>query len=1180
MSELSEREQLEQAIVHLESQRAALGDAAVNAAQAGLHEKLAALEETGSAGGGERKLVTILFADLAGFTAMSEKMDPEEVRAIANACFTTLEPIIEKYGGTIDKFIGDEIMALFGAPLAHENDPERALRAALEMRQALERLNENRDLDLGLHFGVNTGLVFAGEVGAQKSRDYSVVGDAVNLAARLQDASGRDEIFVGLSTFRAAAPLFLFEELAPMTLKGIAAPVTIYRLLDLKASPSRTRGLEAVGISSPLVGRLEEMRLINDRLARLKDGEGSIITVTGEAGVGKSRLLAEIRKENASSAQEGDLTWLEGKTSTHGQTISYLPFQEIIATFAGIAEGDDEATALSKLDASVNNLFSAGAGEILPYIATLLALEPEDDTLDEGVATDSEVVQRRVFLAVRRLFERLATEKPLVLEFEDLHWLDDSSARLLEHILPLVERVPVAIIGVSRPAEVEGITPLWQLAAEPYPGRSITLRLEPLTEAEGRRLVTNLLAIRDLPPELQEAIVHRSEGNSLYIEEIVRTLIDSDVIVHDPQSGEWRTRSQIRSFTLPETIQGVIMARVDRLDEGLKAVIGAAAVIGRSFLFPVLAAVVDMGREQLRQRLDELQEAAFVRRRQNTVEAEYTFHHVLVQEAVYENMLRQTRRDMHGRVGDTIEALYADRLDEFYGILAYHFARAEQWPKAQHYLLQAADQEGRMAADAEALAHYRQALEANARMVGETWSPLQRAQLSRKMGEAFFRRGESAKAYEYLNQALTILSRPLPDPSGARRRALAGQVGWQVSFRLGPGRWLSRSAHIDPEEIIEIGRIYERLMGITLMLDPELSALVLLTSLNFAERYQYVPGMIVGYAMLGVFGDLAGQRKLTDFYGRKALRLTDDTSEPGGTSVALTAWALHQNITGDMEEVIKYAQQAVDVQQDRPLWNILGADFTTLCFADAYVHLGDFAAALSYGEKLRRTGEDSGDKSAWSLGLSRRGYALQGLGRIDEAVESEIQAMEIALSRPDYQTYVDSGGALGACYLRQGKLEEALEIFETCEQVSLEHGIDRSPITTRYKNGRLEAWLMLAERSEGAERAGWLARAEAEKDAVLKHGQKNYVPGLPETMMLRGTLAWLLGDESGAQEWWEGSRAMAEEMKLKFDLARTLLETGRRLDDRGSLQRAIALFEKTGSQWELQEARRIVAESV
>ena len=326
---MSTLEQIKRTIEQLENQRAVLGDEAIDAALQGLHQKLAEMEEpSGQAKAetvdpsllAERKLVTIMFADISGFTALAERLDPEAVRDLTNQCFDQLVPVVEKYGGTVDKFIGDEIMALFGAPLAHENDPERALRAALEMLSALQHFNQTQKTDLGIHFGINTGRVIAGGIGTSGKQEYSVMGDAVNLASRLEELSERGEILVGADTYRQTAPLFRFQPLEPVLVKGKAKAQSIYRLLGRKSTPGRVRGLETRGISSPLVGREAEFNAIQKRFSALSKGQGGVLTLTGEAGVGKSRLMAETH----TLVDNNPLQWLEGRSLSFSQSISYI----------------------------------------------------------------------------------------------------------------------------------------------------------------------------------------------------------------------------------------------------------------------------------------------------------------------------------------------------------------------------------------------------------------------------------------------------------------------------------------------------------------------------------------------------------------------------------------------------------------------------------------------------------------------------------------------------------------------------------------------------------------------------------------------------------------------------------------------------------------------------------------
>ncbi|MFN2509590.1 MAG: adenylate/guanylate cyclase domain-containing protein, partial [Chthoniobacterales bacterium] len=447
MSDIGEEARnLSAAIAGLEAQRGALGDAVVDPALATLRQQLSRLEaQSDAAASDERKTVTILFVDISGFTALSEKLDAEKVRDLINECFECLVPVVKKYDGTVDKFIGDEIMALFGAPVAHEDDPERALRAALEMMQAIGAFNRAHQTELGLHIGINTGPVVAGSVGASGRRDYSVMGDAVNLAARLEDASATGEIFVGPSTYRRTAKLFDFEHLPPLNLKGKEAPVEIYRLIGVKEAPERTRGIE--GFRSPLVGREDELAEIRSAFAELTTGRGAVLSIQGEAGLGKSRLIAECR------TLFGHLFWAEGRALSYTSGMSDWLAREILLGLIGARADSGPAKVASALSVSVEKTFGSRADEVYPYLAKMLELPLQAQAEERVKFLSAEALRNRVVETFGEYVRDRAAEGAVVLVWEDLHWCDPSSLQVLEQLAALVHEVPLLLLCATRPEE-------------------------------------------------------------------------------------------------------------------------------------------------------------------------------------------------------------------------------------------------------------------------------------------------------------------------------------------------------------------------------------------------------------------------------------------------------------------------------------------------------------------------------------------------------------------------------------------------------------------------------------------------------------------------------------------------------------------------------------------------------
>lgn len=590
---MTERQDIERTITTLEAQRVTLGEPLVETCLAALRQQLAELERP-LALKGERKQVTVMFADISGFTAMSEKLDPEEVRSMINACFERLGAVIDQYGGHIDKFIGDEIMALFGAPVAHENDPERALRAALDMMSALEAFNAEHAAmipkPLKLHFGINSGLVIAGGIGTRQRQDYSVMGDTVNLAARLEDLSEAGEILVGEDTYRLTASLFQFETRQPVRVKGKEKPVQVYRVEQAKAGASQMRGIE--GLYSPMVGREQEFTRAKELLAHFHHGQGGVLSVIGDAGLGKSRLILELDEYCRETAQAN---WAEGHALSYGESASYLVARDTLRNLLGLAPDAAPVEADSVLRAEVERLFPAQAGQIFPFLAYLLDVPLDEESAQRLKYLEGEMLHQRMFQATQQFLLTQAKQKPLVLVWDDLHWGDPSSLALLESLLPLTQQAPLLLVMIYRPVRDGRVWAFHQRVNQRLGDTHQVIELAPLTYEESSQLLDNLLGHSDLPAKIRQLILKKAEGNPFYIEEVIRSLLDSGRLVRSAEGLSWQASAGLEDVSLPDTLQGVIMARIDRLDPESKRTLQVASVIGRNFPFRLLAQVV--GRE-------------------------------------------------------------------------------------------------------------------------------------------------------------------------------------------------------------------------------------------------------------------------------------------------------------------------------------------------------------------------------------------------------------------------------------------------------------------------------------------------------------------------------------------------------------------------------------------------------
>jgi class 3 adenylate cyclase/tetratricopeptide (TPR) repeat protein len=1179
---MNEREELERAVKKLETQRDDLGDAAVDAALAGIYQRISFLDQSErgietekalSDHGRQRRVVTILFCDVAGSTALAEGMDPETWTEIMNATFEHLIEPVERYGGTVARLMGDAILAFFGAPTAHEDDPQRAVLAGLGIIENIAPLREILHKEKGLNFnvrvGINTGLVVVGDVGSKVTGEYTAMGDAVNVAARMEQTAAPGSVQIAHETYTLVAPVFECKSLGGIAVKGKREPVLAYRVLGKKAEPGSLRGLSVQGISSPLVGREDELGLARRAVDHLIAGQGGILAILGEAGIGKSRLLAELH--NSPATGESQATWLEGQTLSYGQTTSYWPFQEILRSYAGISDEDHEKAALGKLEASIKPLFPGEIAEILPYLASLLSITLSGEYAKRVKYLDGEALGRQIYRAFRLFFQRLAEQQPVILVFDDLHWVDASSAGLLEHLMPLTERVPLLLCGISRPEAESPAARLLEIAKEQFANQLTLIELSPLSLTNSRRLVSNLIEIDNLPEQTQQMMLEKSDGNPFYMEEIVRNLIEHGALVQDTASGRWQATQQIEKVTVPDTIQGLLIARIDRLDEDLKRVVRSAAVIGRAFLYRVLNAVLANERN-LEHQLDQLQRVELIQEKKRIPELEYIFKHALAQEVAYDSLLLQERREVHAQVGAAIERLYADRLDEFYSMLAYHYSAAMQWDHAQEYLFKAGDQAGRLAADAEALALYRQAMEAYARVRGEDWQPLERAQLDRKIGEAFYRLGNFSQARIYLTRSLALLGEVFPDSKWGTRLAIFQALLIQFFHRLFPSyfvRPLSDFSNPEAEELTKAAFALGWIEGVS---DVERLFLISIRMLNANERRGFAYGSTYLASTLSTAFDLMGWYSLVNRYARLATQYSRyaDPQRP----ILQVDWsrAFHYNIHSDYKKSIEHARSVIEIARSTGDLRMYGSGLDLTAWAQLFQ--GKLNESLEINLEMIKVAEEGSDQQVLSWGLMGLGVTLRRLGQIDEAISKLEQAIEVSKQVPDYHSLVAASAWLGRCLIIKGEITKALTLLEANREVLSAQGLVLEiPI---LGNGLSEAYLASAERATGKERQAWIKKTKRSCQDTLK-ASKRYRPPLMDALLLQGRLKWLQGNRTAAEKWWE--RALEESQQTCDPYAEGIvhLELGHRLGEREHLLRAESLLEKVGAEYDLAITRKALA---
>lgn len=745
----------------------------------------------------ERRHVSVMFADVSGFTAISRTMDPEDVTDLMNACFAILERVVIDHGGHVDKYIGDCVMALFGAPSAIEDAPRQAVNASICILERIAEFARQRGISdlVDVHVGINTGLVVYGDVGGDASRDTTAMGDTVNIASRLRDASGVQCIYVGAQTRHETVNDFQYRPVHGLRLKGVSGRYDAWEVLSRQPRLHRAIAGEFRPESlSPLVGREAAFLQLERAVGQLFSGRGGIVAITGEAGLGKSRLLLEMRR----SPPMANACCMEGRAFRIDDSPGLQAFADMLRSWAGLA-GYEAKDARERMNAALREAVGDRTPELYPFLATMAGLPMLSMDILRVEGIDSEGMQRLITHSVRELLERLSGRAPLLLMFDDLHWADQSTLDLLLRILDLVQRHPVLFAVAFRPDPDLPSAAFLAAVRERHAGFLTEIQLEPLDAKASGALLRDRIRFDDRPDQTRRTILSHAEGNPFFMEEIIRSFIDTGAIRET--SGGLRVTKHLSDVQVPGTVQELMMERVDRLRAVVRDVLQWAAVVGRTFSVKILEAV--SGREGLLdEALSELSRRCFLVPLAAGAGGEYAFQHALAHETVYETILRRRRREMHLAVGSSIETVYAGRLHEHYASLAYHFCRAEEWNKASFYLLKAGDEAARSAASSEALRYFAEAAIIHDRLHGERSKPAERAAIEKKIGLACLARGDLPQALDHIDRALALLGYSTPDT----RPQMLWRVGTDllaIGWHLSVGRRVT-SRREPPARIVEI----------------------------------------------------------------------------------------------------------------------------------------------------------------------------------------------------------------------------------------------------------------------------------------------------------------------------------------------------------------------------------------
>jgi len=919
---------------------------------------------------GERKQVTVLFADVKGFTSISEKLDPEDVQTLVSECLVFFTEEIHRYEGTIAQFLGDGVMALFGAPIAHEDAPQRALYAALAIRERLREYSEKlkkQGIDFNMRIGLNTGLVVVGKIGDDLTMEYTAMGDTVNLASRMESTAQPGTIQVSENTHRLTEGYFDFKPLGEIEVKGKKEPVKAYQLLGVGRVRTRMGVSEMRGLT-PFVGRQKELDQLVECYGRAQRGQGQVVGMVGEPGVGKSRLLLQLK----SVLPKGEYSYLEGECLHYGEAMAYLPIVNALRSYFGMEEGEPQLLSQKKLQQRIAQL-DERLMTMLPPLQELLSLKVEDA---EFLKLEPQQKRVRIFEAIWSLIIRESQNRLVVLAMEDLHWIDKASEEFLSYLIGRLGAAHVLLLLLYRPEYNHS----W--GSKTYYSQ---IRVDELTLETSAEMVQAILKGAKAAQDLTELILYKAAGNPLFMEEFTRTLLERGYI--ERKNGCYVLTVKPSDMQVPDTVQGIIAARMDRLEKDLKETIQIASVIGREFPFPILQTVTGM-RGKLEAYLLELQALEFIYERSMFPELEYIFKHALTQQVAYSSLLLRKRKEVHESIGQAIEALYPNRLDEFYEALAFHFKNGASTDKAIYYLTKVAEKCLDRYAVAESHYHFMEAYELLYPRVGEVkGAEVQLIDLLIKWAYVFYYRGDF-KGLADLLEAHRELAESLDDKARlGMYYAWLGHALYYSKDIKGSYHHLHKALQIGEEIKSELVICYACCwlswtcaeMG---LLDEAVAS---------AEKAQEIcrcfeEDQYLYYKSLGALGYAyfyVGQKRKVREVGEAILEYSQQRGSIRGKVMGHFIMAHSFIMDGDSQSAIQYLRQGVEISMD-PLYSFM----VKLPLGECYVLGSQLQDAEDlWQEILAFSRESAGEK-----------YEIMALGLLSSIsfLKGEVQALTAA----------------------------------------------------------------------------------------------------------------------------------------------------------------------------------------
>ncbi len=962
----------------------------------------------------ERKDVTVIFADISGFTTMSEKLDPEELTILMNKCFRRLGVMIYRYEGIIDKFIGDCIMAIFGAPVTHQDDPERAILACLDMQNALKEINDNLDSSLEkltIHSGINTGVVIAGKVGSDLQMDYTVMGDTVNVAQRLKDISPPGSILIGKETYDRSRHAFDFMPYEPVQLKGKKEKVTPFEVIGRKWGSEF--GLGAV--HSDIIGRNQEIDALRHGYTDLTKTRSSVFVIKGEIGVGKSRLFYEFKKFLTMSAP--DIALIDSRGISYESSIPLKSFADSLRHFlyADVSSGLEISE--TPIRERLKSLLADEADDITPYLLKMMNMTLDKDQMEKVLHLDSHSLQLQIFLAVATLFEKVTAESPLILMIDDIQWLDSTTVEIVNFLLPMVKKNKFSLYLSYRIGDISNIQALLDTIFDEYKDYAIELDLKNLDPEYSSQLIDNL-ASQEISESLRKFIIAKSGGNPFFIEEIVRRLIESGKLAKGDKLAP-------DSIQIPGSIDAAVTSRIDNLNKEAKYLLKIASIVGRSFPQELLKEIVK--EKESYQHIDELEAAEFLVKINKENEIFYAFRHALFQEVAYNSLLKSERIIYHKVIAETIEEKFKEKIDSYLGALVHHYYTGKIFDKALHYSIKAGDEAAGLYANEEALSYYNQALS-----VAEDQP--QKALILEKIGDIEFMIGrveDSLKHYREANKLAKDKSQEAH--SIAKIAKVLEQIGKLDESIDIMYKAIKATEGSETPGVVEL---HYNLSNILIESKAESEQAMTLVDKGIAiakkicDKHFQAEGMRAKAHILWRLG----KNEETLGLLKKAQAIYEELGEIKVLPYLFLLVAAVYRAMGNINAAIEFVRKTIDIAKKIGDRRVMAMGYNNI--GVYYVFLGDYQTSIDFTEKNVEIRRQLADKKGEGIGLMNIGLTYRYLGKYEIVLDYYNKAKDLFESINDIRCTITVYKLIASVLMLKKHTKEARAYFEKALKIA------------------------------------------------------------------------------------------------------------------------------------------------